>query len=115
MDYYTEEQRTKIKDYLSRQRWKDAESGVFSLGNHEIGFDENGNMLTAPVEAPDRLPEDADPVFAAFYHYYAKRARHPRAVNFVTSWTATSRCRLEFSSDDQYQGNIPTPRAAGGW
>lgn len=89
MDYYTEEQRTKIKDYLSRQRWKDAESGVFSLGNHEIGVDENGNMLTAPVEAPDRLPEDADPVFAAFYHYYAKRARHPRAVNFVTSWTAT--------------------------
>lgn len=89
MDYYTGEQRTKIKDYLSRQRWKDAESGAFSLGNHEIGFDENGNMLTAPVEVPDRLPEDADPAFAAFYHYYAERARHPRAVNFVTSWTAT--------------------------
>lgn len=89
MDYYTGEQRTKIKDYLSRQRWKDAESDAFSLGNHEIGFDDNGNMLTAPVEVPDRRPEDADPAFAAFYHYYAERARHPRAVNFVTSWTAT--------------------------
>ena len=35
------------------------------------------------------LPEDADPAFAAFYNYYARRARHPRAVNFVSSWTAT--------------------------
>ena len=35
------------------------------------------------MEIPEKLPEDADPVFAAFYNYYAKRARHPRAVNFV--------------------------------
>lgn len=32
MDYYTEEQRNKIKEYLSRQRWKDAENGTFALG-----------------------------------------------------------------------------------
>ena len=38
---------------------------------------------------PEELPENADPVFAAFYNYYAKRAYHPRAINFVTSWTAT--------------------------
>ena len=41
------------------------------------------------MEVPDELPEGADPAFAAFFQYYAKRARHPRAVNFVTSWTAT--------------------------
>ncbi|RKJ76203.1 alpha/beta hydrolase [Butyricicoccus sp. 1XD8-22] len=89
MDYYTEEQRLKIKDYLSQQRWRDAESGTYALGNHEIGFDEAGNLLTAAMEVPEELPEGADPAFAAFFQYYAKRARHPRAVNFVTSWTAT--------------------------
>lgn len=89
MDYYTEEQRMKIKRYLSQQRWRDAESGTYALGNHEIGFDEAGNPLTAAMEVPEELPEGADPAFAAFFQYYAKRARHPRAVNFVTSWTAT--------------------------
>ncbi len=90
MDYYTEEQRMKIKQYLSEQRWRDAESGTYALGNHEIGFDEAGNPLTAAMEVPEELPEGADPVFAAFFQYYAKRARHPRAVNFVSSWTATT-------------------------
>ncbi|MDE7218218.1 MAG: alpha/beta hydrolase [Oscillospiraceae bacterium] len=89
MDYYTEEQRMKIKRYFSEQRWRDAESGTRALGNHEIGFDEAGNLLTAAMEIPEELPEGADPVFAAFFHYYAKRARHSRAVNFVSSWTAT--------------------------
>ena len=89
MDCYSEEQRAKIKDYLSQQRWRDAESGTFALGNHEIGFDEAGEPLTAAMEVPAELPEGADPVFAAFYNYYYKRARHPRAVNFVSSWTAT--------------------------
>lgn len=89
MDYYTKEQRMKIKQYLSEQRWRDAESGAYALGNHEIGFDEAGNPLTAAMEIPEELPEGADPVFAAFFQYYAKRARHPRAVNFVSSWTAT--------------------------
>lgn len=89
MDYYTEEQRMKIKQYLSEQRWRDAESGTHALGNHEIGFDEAGNLLTTAMEVPEELPEGADPAFAAFFQYYAKRARHPRAVNFVSSWTAT--------------------------
>lgn len=89
MDYYTEEQRIKIKQYLSEQRWRDAENGTYALGNHEIGFDEAGNPLTAAMEVPEELPEGADPAFAAFFQYYAKRARHPRTVNFVSSWTAT--------------------------
>lgn len=85
MDYYTDEQRNKIKRYLSEQRWKDAETGTFALGNHEIAFDENNEPVTGMMEVPEKLPEDADPAFAAFYHYYAERARHPRAVNFVSS------------------------------
>ena len=89
MDYYTEEQRNKIKKYLGEQRWKDAESGTFALGNHEIAFDENNEPITGMMEIPEELPEGADPAFAAFYDYYAKRARHPRAINFVSSWTAT--------------------------
>ena len=56
------------------------------MGNHEIGFDEAGNPLTAAMEVPEELPEGADPAFAAFFQYYAKRARHPRAVNFVSFW-----------------------------
>ena len=59
MDYYSEEQRDKIKDYLSQQRWRDAESGAFAPGNHEIGFDETGEPLTVAMEVPAELPEDA--------------------------------------------------------
>ena len=89
MDYYTKEQREKIKKYLSEQRWKDAENGNYALGSHEPTFDENNEILASAMIVPDELPENADPVFASFYNYYAKRAYHPRAINFVTSWVAT--------------------------
>ena len=89
MDYYTEDQRNKIKKYLGEQRWKDAENGTFALGNHEIAFDEDNEPITGMMEIPEELPEGADPAFAAFYNYYAVRAKHPRAVNFVSSWIAT--------------------------
>lgn len=48
-----------------------------------------GEPLNGAMEIPAELPEEAVPAFAAFYNYYYKRARHPRAVNFVSSWTAT--------------------------
>src|SRR5580765_7424468 len=41
-DGYTLEQRRKVVDYLSRQRWIDAEKGTFSLGLHEVPFDGKG-------------------------------------------------------------------------
>ena len=59
------------------------------MGNHEIAFDEDNEPITGMMEIPEELPEGADPAFAAFYNYYAVRAKHPRAVNFVSSWTAT--------------------------
>jgi len=90
MDYYTPEQRLKIRNYLSEQRWKDAESGTIGLGPHEISFDENNEPITANMPIPDELPEGMNPVVTAFFNYYAKRARHERAVNFVSPWTATT-------------------------
>lgn len=57
MDYYTEEQRNKIKKYLGEQRWKDAENGTFALGNHEIAFDEDNEPITGMMEIPEELPE----------------------------------------------------------
>lgn len=89
LDYYSEEQRQKIKEYFSEQRWKDAETGTFAPGPHEISFNANNEPITATMEVPEELPEDSDPVLQRFFEYYAKRARHPRAVNFVDSWKAT--------------------------
>lgn len=89
-DYYTEEQRNKIKDYLAQQRWKDAEKGSYAPGPHEISFDKNNQPITTQMPVPNELPEGVDPVTKSFFDYYAKRARNERAVNFVSSWTATT-------------------------
>ena len=35
-DFYTREQRQRVIDYLSRQRWTDAETGTFARGSHEV-------------------------------------------------------------------------------
>ncbi|SDM49096.1 alpha/beta hydrolase [Lachnospira pectinoschiza] len=97
MDYYTEEQRTKIKDYLGQKRWEDAVNGTHSLGSHELSFTEDGEVNTAAPSLPD-LPLDElskmlhqmDETTGSFFDYYVVRARHERAVNFVSSWTATT-------------------------
>ncbi len=57
MDYYTEEQRSKIKKYLGEQRWKDIEAGTYALGNHEIASNENVELLAEAMEIPAELPE----------------------------------------------------------
>ena len=109
-DYYTPEQRRKIREYLSEQRWKDAENKSYALGNHEPYFDENNNIVASAMIVPEELPENADTVFAAFYNYYAKRAYHPRAINFVTSWTATMPFSYwNFNLMDNLQDVSPTP------
>lgn len=43
-DYYTREQRQKVVDHLSRQRWIDAEKGTSARLSHEVPFDEDGNV-----------------------------------------------------------------------
>jgi uncharacterized protein len=90
-DSYTLEQRRKVIDYLGEQRWKDAESGKFALGYHEVPFDEHGDIVKGTRILPETLPRNPDPVLAAFFDYYrTKRGFHPRGINSTTAWTATT-------------------------
>nr|WP_258310818.1 hypothetical protein [Streptomyces sp. FT05W] len=90
-DYYTREQRQKIVDYFSRQRWIDAEKGTFARGSHEVPFDENGDVAPSNRVLPKTLPEDADPITKIFFDYYrTERGYHPRSINSTTAWTATT-------------------------
>lgn len=90
-DSYTLEQRHKVIDYLSQQRWADAESGSFARGYHEVPFDADGNVIKNARLFPDSLPADADPVVVSFFNYYCKpRGFHPRSINSTRAWTATT-------------------------
>ena len=90
-DSYTKEQRHNVVDYLSQQRWTDAENGNYSPGLHEVPFDAKGNIVQGNRVLPETLPEKADPVTTAFFNYYrTKRGFHPRSVNSAAAWTATT-------------------------
>src|SRR5215203_1270343 len=90
-DSYTLEQRKKVIDYLSQQRWTDAENGNYALGLHEVPFDENGNIVKGNRVLPETLPKNPDPVLASFFDYYrTPRGFQPRAINSTTAWTATT-------------------------
>jgi uncharacterized protein len=90
-DSYTPEQRRKVIDHLSQQRWADAEKGTYALGYHELPFDRNGQVVKGTRVLPERLPADADPVLAAFFNYYrTPRGYHARSINSATAWTATT-------------------------
>jgi fermentation-respiration switch protein FrsA (DUF1100 family) len=90
-DSYTPEQRKKVIDYLSQQRWADAEKGNYGLGLHEVPFDEKDNLVKGNKVLPDALPENPNPVLASFYNYYkTPRGFHPRSINSTTAWTATT-------------------------
>lgn len=90
-DGYTLAQRRQVIDYVSRQRWVDAEQGQFAPGLHEVPFDEQGRLVKMDRGLPETLPADANPVLAAFFNYYrTPRGFHARAVNSTTAWTATT-------------------------
>jgi len=90
-DGYTLEQRKQVVDYLSEQRWKDAESGKRALGLHEVPFDEAGGLVKGDRVLPETLPAKPDPVLTAFFDYYrTPRGFHPRSINSTTAWTATT-------------------------
>jgi fermentation-respiration switch protein FrsA (DUF1100 family) len=91
MDSYTNEQRHKALNYLSQQRWEDAEKETYALGYHEIPFDEKGNIVKGIKLLPDTLPKNSNPVLADFHSYYkTKRGYHPISINSNTAWTATT-------------------------
>ena len=52
-DSYTREQRHKVIDYLSQQRWVDAEKGTYARGFHEVPFDENGQIVKGNRVLPE--------------------------------------------------------------
>ena len=90
-DGYTREQRQKVMDYLSQQRWADAEKGTYALGYHEVPFDKNGQIVRGNRVLPEKLPAEADPVLAAFFDYYrTPRGFHSRSINSASAWTATT-------------------------
>jgi uncharacterized protein len=90
-DSYTLEQRKKVVDYLSQQRWVDAENGKPALGLHEVPFDEKGNLVKGTRVLPDTLPANPNPVLAAFFNYYrTPRGFHARSINSASAWTATT-------------------------
>lgn len=90
-DSYTKEQRRKVIDHISQQRWADAESGGHAVGLHEVPFDKEGNVVEGQRVLPEALPADPDPILAAFFDYYrTRRGFHPRAINSTTAWTATT-------------------------
>jgi uncharacterized protein len=109
-DSYTQEQRHKVINYLSQQRWIDVESGKYSLGYHEVPFDEDGNVVKGQRVLPDTLPRNPDPVLVAFFDYYrTPRGFHPRGINSTTAWTATT--PMSFFSFPMYENiDMISPR-----
>jgi uncharacterized protein len=90
-DSYTKQQRRKVIDYISEQRWADAEHGMYTAGPHEVQFDEKGDVVRSTRVLPETLPASADPVTTAFFNYYrTRRGFHPRSVNSAAAWTATT-------------------------
>lgn len=90
-DSYTKEQRHQVIDYISQQRWVDADNGNYAVGLHEVPFDKKGNIVKGQRILPEALPENPDPVLAAFFNYYrTPRGFHPRGINSTTAWTATT-------------------------
>lgn len=90
-DGYTREQRQQVVDYLSQQRWADAEKGTYALGYHEVPFDKTGRIVKGNRVLPEKLPAEADPVLTAFFNYYrTPRGFHARSINSAAAWTATT-------------------------
>lgn len=75
-DKQTLDQRTKILEKLSEQRWKDAEKNEYALG---------------PKVLPDKLTGE-EPLFVKQYVDYYKTSRgfHPRSIGSNGSWTITN-------------------------
>lgn len=75
-DVVTPEQRTKILEDLSQQRWKDAENKTYATSSNNL---------------PEKLTGN-EPRFVKDYFDYYKTPRgfHSRSINSNASWTATN-------------------------
>ena len=75
-DAMTQEQRTRILEHMSQQRWKDAENGTPAL---------------SPRGLPEKL-EGNEPQFVTDYfnYYCTPRGFHPNSINSNGAWTTTT-------------------------
>ncbi|UFR00026.1 hypothetical protein KBP30_01940 [Streptomyces sp. Go40/10] len=93
-DSYAREQRQKVIDYLSRQRWTDAEKGTYARGSHQVPFDSDGNVAPSDRVPPKTLPADADPITNIFFDYYrTERGYHPARSTPPPRGPRPRRCR----------------------
>lgn len=75
-DATTPEQRTKMLDQLSQQRWQDAENGTPAL---------------TPMGLPDKLQGNEPQFVKEYFDYYkTDRGFHERSINSNSSWTITT-------------------------
>lgn len=89
-DRYTTADRRAVLQYLNAQRWKDAESGTFAPGGHDIYVDQKGHVSAGDRILPETLPANPNPVLKEFFDYYRMpRGFHARSVNSTGAWNAT--------------------------
>lgn len=89
-DRYSTADRRAVLQYLNEQRWKDAESGTFAQGGHDINVDSNGKVSAGERILPETLPANPHPVLKEFFDYYRMpRGFHESSVNSTSAWTAT--------------------------
>lgn len=89
-DRYSTADRRAVLQYLNEQRWKDAESGTFAQGGHDINVDSSGKASASERILPETLQENPHPVLKEFFDYYRMpRGFHARSVNSTGAWTAT--------------------------
>jgi uncharacterized protein len=75
-DKLTIEERTKMLEQLSEQRWKDAEKGEVSIGNRNL---------------PEKLTGNEPQFVKEYFDYYrTPRGFHPRSLNSNSGWTTTN-------------------------
>ncbi|WP_373303997.1 alpha/beta hydrolase, partial [Streptomyces cinerochromogenes] len=90
-DSYTREQRQKVIDYLSRQRWTDAEKGTYAWGSHEVPFGSDGNVAPLRPRPAQDPPGGRRPDHEYLLRLLPHRARlPPHSINSTTVWTATT-------------------------
>lgn len=91
-DRYSTSDRRAVLQYLNNQRWKDAETGSFAPGSHDISVDDNGhvNESASGRILPKTLPANPNPVLKEFFDYYQMpRGFHERSINSAGAWNAT--------------------------
>ena len=87
MDSYTEAQKDAVREYVSKNRWKDVDAGQYGYGPHEMTVSDD-NQVIIPEGTPD--PSQLPPFVMRFAEYYFGMAKHERAIGAWTQSTVQS-------------------------